>query len=148
MSAAGTIATTPEARRQGHALRLVAAVCDDLGGRGFAAIEAYPERLTRPDATSAVKLIQRIVDTPKVPASMPRCDHGETADRPSPVPSTSMISEIAAAVAAPAKIAAHETALACVESSAASVRTAGLRISVAAIVAMVFHPWECCSVRE
>ena len=47
------IATTPEARRQGHALRLVAAVCDDLGGLGFAAIEAYPERLTRPDATSA-----------------------------------------------------------------------------------------------
>lgn len=47
------IATTLEARRQGHALRLVAAVCDDLGGRGFAAIEAYPERMTRPDATSA-----------------------------------------------------------------------------------------------
>ena len=47
------IATTESARRQGHALRLVAAVCDDLAGRGFAAVEAYPERGTRPDATSA-----------------------------------------------------------------------------------------------
>jgi ribosomal protein S18 acetylase RimI-like enzyme len=47
------IATTAAARRQGYALQLVAAVCDDLGGRGFAAIEAYPERMTRPDATSA-----------------------------------------------------------------------------------------------
>src|SRR3954468_2801769 len=34
------IATTPEARRQGHAKRLVDAVCDDLAGRGFSAIEA------------------------------------------------------------------------------------------------------------
>ena len=47
------IATTAEARRQGHAQRLVAAVCDDLSGRGFAAIEAYPERGVREDATSA-----------------------------------------------------------------------------------------------
>jgi hypothetical protein len=47
------IATTTEARRSGHALRLVGAVCDDLAGRGFAAVEAYPERSTMPDATSA-----------------------------------------------------------------------------------------------
>jgi len=47
------IATTKEARHQGHALRLVAAVCDDLNERGFAAVEAYPERGVRPDATSA-----------------------------------------------------------------------------------------------
>lgn len=47
------IATTAEARGGGHALRLVAAVCDDLAGRGFAAVEAYPERGTRPDVTSA-----------------------------------------------------------------------------------------------
>jgi ribosomal protein S18 acetylase RimI-like enzyme len=47
------IATTAEARDQGHALALVVAVCDDLAGRGFAAVEAYPERNTRPDATSA-----------------------------------------------------------------------------------------------
>jgi hypothetical protein len=47
------IATTPEARGAGHALALVRAVCDDLAGRGFAAVEAYPERNTRPDATSA-----------------------------------------------------------------------------------------------
>jgi hypothetical protein len=47
------IATTREARRQGRALTLVSAVCDDLAGRGFAAVEAYPERGTREDATSA-----------------------------------------------------------------------------------------------
>jgi hypothetical protein len=47
------IATTGAARGAGHAQQLVAAVCDDLAGRGFAAVEAYPERGTRPDATSA-----------------------------------------------------------------------------------------------
>ena len=47
------IATTAEARGLGHAAALVRAVCDDLAGRGFAAVEAYPERNTRPDATSA-----------------------------------------------------------------------------------------------
>ena len=47
------IATTPEARGEGHARLLVAAVCDDLAGRGFAAVEAYPERGAPPDATSA-----------------------------------------------------------------------------------------------
>jgi ribosomal protein S18 acetylase RimI-like enzyme len=47
------IATTAEARGAGHAAALVRAVCDDLAGRGFAAVEAYPERNTRPDATSA-----------------------------------------------------------------------------------------------
>ena len=40
------IATTADARRAGHARRLVAAVCDDLAGRGFSAVEAYPD-LTR-----------------------------------------------------------------------------------------------------
>jgi len=47
------IATTAEARGGGHAIRLVTAVCDDLAGRGFAAVEAYPERGTDEDATSA-----------------------------------------------------------------------------------------------
>jgi hypothetical protein len=47
------IATTAAARGEGHAARLVDAVCDDLAGRGFAAIEAYPERAVRPDSTSA-----------------------------------------------------------------------------------------------
>ena len=47
------IATTAEARDRGHAAALVGAVCDDLAGRGFAAVEAYPERGARPDATSA-----------------------------------------------------------------------------------------------
>jgi GNAT superfamily N-acetyltransferase len=47
------IATTAEARGRGHARRLVEAVCDDLAGRGFAAVEAYPEPRALPDATSA-----------------------------------------------------------------------------------------------
>ncbi|HYM84049.1 MAG TPA: hypothetical protein VEY67_07865 [Candidatus Dormibacteraeota bacterium] len=47
------VATTREARHEGMALRLVAAVCDDLAARGFAAVEAYPEAHARPDATSA-----------------------------------------------------------------------------------------------
>jgi hypothetical protein len=47
------IATTTEARGGGHAIALVHAVCDDLARRGFAAVEAYPERGARRDATSA-----------------------------------------------------------------------------------------------
>lgn len=47
------IATTADARHRGFARRLVEAVCEDLAARGFAAVEAYPERGTRPDATSA-----------------------------------------------------------------------------------------------
>src|SRR5918994_2414885 len=37
------IATTRAARDQGFAATLVEAVCDDLAGRGFAAVETYPE---------------------------------------------------------------------------------------------------------
>ncbi len=47
------IASTAAARGQGLALRLVRAVCDDLAGRGFAAVEAYPTEGAPPDATSA-----------------------------------------------------------------------------------------------
>ena len=49
------ISTTPEARRQGLAAMLVEAVCDDLAGRGFAAVETYPEVGAREDATSAAQ---------------------------------------------------------------------------------------------
>jgi ribosomal protein S18 acetylase RimI-like enzyme len=47
------IATTATARREGHAIRLVEAACDDLAGRGFTAVEAYPQIGALPDATSA-----------------------------------------------------------------------------------------------
>ncbi len=47
------IASTAEARAAGLARSLVEAVCDDLGGRGFAAVETYPEIGAAPDATSA-----------------------------------------------------------------------------------------------
>ena len=47
------IATTAPARGQGLAKALVLAVVEDLAGRGFSAVEAYPEPEARPDATSA-----------------------------------------------------------------------------------------------
>jgi hypothetical protein len=47
------IATTAAARDRGLAARLVGAVCDDLAGRGFVAVEAYPEVGARENATSA-----------------------------------------------------------------------------------------------
>jgi len=47
------IATISGVRHEGHATALVEAVCADLAGRGFAAVEAYPERGVRLDATSA-----------------------------------------------------------------------------------------------
>lgn len=47
------VATTAEVRGRDLGHRLVAAVCEDLAGRGFAAVEAYPEVGARPDATSA-----------------------------------------------------------------------------------------------
>jgi GNAT superfamily N-acetyltransferase len=47
------IATTRAARGAGHAHALVEAVCTDLAGRGFSAVEAYPEAGIPPDATSA-----------------------------------------------------------------------------------------------
>jgi GNAT superfamily N-acetyltransferase len=47
------IATTATARQHGYAAQLVEAVCDDLAGRGFSAIEVYPEVGARPNATSA-----------------------------------------------------------------------------------------------
>jgi hypothetical protein len=47
------VASTPEARSGGLALRLVSDVCDELARRGFSAVEAYPEAGSLPDATSA-----------------------------------------------------------------------------------------------
>ncbi len=47
------IATTAAARDRGLARALVLAVVEDLAGRGFSAVEAYPEPEARPDATSA-----------------------------------------------------------------------------------------------
>ena len=47
------IATLGDAHGRGLALRLVGAVCEDLAGRGFFAVEAYPEANARLHATSA-----------------------------------------------------------------------------------------------
>jgi GNAT superfamily N-acetyltransferase len=47
------ISSTAAARRRGLARALVLAVVDDLAGRGFSAVEVYPEPEARPDATSA-----------------------------------------------------------------------------------------------
>ena len=47
------IASTSDARHGGLAQALIQDVCADLGRRGFAAVETYPEIGARPDATSA-----------------------------------------------------------------------------------------------
>jgi ribosomal protein S18 acetylase RimI-like enzyme len=47
------IASTPDARHDGHARTLVEAVCEDLSARGFTAVETYPVIGAHPDATSA-----------------------------------------------------------------------------------------------
>ncbi|MFM2105392.1 MAG: hypothetical protein RL338_424 [Chloroflexota bacterium] len=47
------VATTADARGRGLGRRLVSEVCDDLAGRGFAAVEAFPEADAGADATSA-----------------------------------------------------------------------------------------------
>jgi GNAT superfamily N-acetyltransferase len=47
------VASAADARGRGHAQALVEAICDDLAGRGFAAVEAYPEIGPTPDTTSA-----------------------------------------------------------------------------------------------
>ncbi len=47
------IAATAEARGAGLAGTLVGAICEDLAGRGFAAVETYPEPGVREDGTSA-----------------------------------------------------------------------------------------------
>ena len=47
------IATTADGRNEGLARRLVDDVCRDLEGRGFTAVESYPEVGADPDATSA-----------------------------------------------------------------------------------------------
>ncbi len=49
------IATTTAGRERGLAAALVEAVCDDLAGRGFSAVEAYPEVGAKPNATSAAQ---------------------------------------------------------------------------------------------
>jgi hypothetical protein len=47
------IATTIEARGEGHAKDLVDDVCVELGRRGFSAVEVYPDLTQATDATSA-----------------------------------------------------------------------------------------------
>jgi len=49
------IATTADARRQGHARRLVEDVCGDLAERGFAAVEAYPDLTLAENETSGAR---------------------------------------------------------------------------------------------
>jgi ribosomal protein S18 acetylase RimI-like enzyme len=68
------IATTREARRQGHAKLLVEAVCDDLTERGFSAVEVYSAWGEPPDATSTATPdfwkgigFELVVDDPRYP---------------------------------------------------------------------------------
>ena len=52
-----------------------------------------------------------MVETPNAVVLTPSFAQGDTDDRPSPVPNSNKIRESAAAAAAPAKMAPHETAL-------------------------------------
>jgi ribosomal protein S18 acetylase RimI-like enzyme len=68
------ISTVADGRGEGHGRRLVDAVCADLEARGFAAVEAYPELGTRPDATSGATPafwetagFVRAIDDPRFP---------------------------------------------------------------------------------
>jgi GNAT superfamily N-acetyltransferase len=49
------VASSPDARRHGHARALVEEVCRDLARRGFAAVEAYPDLTRSTDETSAAR---------------------------------------------------------------------------------------------
>lgn len=49
------VASTAEARNNGYARDLVEAVCDDLGQRGFAAVEAYPDLTLSENETSGAR---------------------------------------------------------------------------------------------
>ncbi|MDL2334536.1 MAG: GNAT family N-acetyltransferase [Chloroflexota bacterium] len=49
------IATTADARRAGHAKRLVEEVCRDLASRGFAAVETYPDLTLIENSQSAAR---------------------------------------------------------------------------------------------
>ena len=59
-----------------------------------------------------MKITHTIVETPNVFALIPLFIHGDTEDKPRPVPNINRISDKAAAAAAPAKMAPHATALA------------------------------------
>ncbi len=68
------IATTHEARGRGYAKMLVEAVCDDLAGRGFAAVEVYSAWGEPPDGTSTASPsfwqgagFTLVVDDPRFP---------------------------------------------------------------------------------
>ncbi|VVO45483.1 hypothetical protein PS723_06668 [Pseudomonas fluorescens] len=72
-----------------------------------------------PDATIWVKASQTMVEMPRLLALMPLLAHGDTAEKPSPKPSTTSTSDNAAAATAPANIAAQDTAEWLLDSSSA-----------------------------
>ena len=63
-----------------------------------------------PEASNCVKVSHKMVDTPNAVAPMPALAQGETDDKPKPVPRINKINDNAAAAAAPAKMADHDTA--------------------------------------
>jgi hypothetical protein len=61
------------------------------------------------EAMICITMSQRMAAVPTAEADAPLFDHGETEDKPRPVPSASRMSESAAATNAPAITAAQET---------------------------------------
>src|SRR5579862_2503126 len=62
------------------------------------------------EATICMTISQMMVATPTAPADAPAFVHGETDDKPRPVPSASRVTDSAAATNAPPMTAAQETA--------------------------------------
>ena len=60
-------------------------------------------------AMICIRINQTIAAPPIAGADAPLFAHGDTAEKPSPVPSASKISDSAAAANAPAKTAGHDT---------------------------------------
>src|ERR1700676_2769823 len=61
------------------------------------------------EAMICEKISQTMAVLPTAAADAPAFDHGETDDKPTPVPNASKISEVAAATAAPPITAAQDT---------------------------------------
>src|SRR4051812_44403637 len=76
------------------------------------------------EASADISVIQTMAPTPTAVGEAPWLVHGESAEKPSPLPRASRISDSAAAATAPPSIAPHDTALVvCADDDPATVTT-------------------------
>src|ERR1700722_1367367 len=91
---------------------------------------------------------QTIAPASSVAADAPAFDHGDTEERPRPVPNARRMSDSAAATTAPPKTAAHDTPDAdtsTAEDDSADVAPFGATIGVVANRSMCTCPMACCA---